>query len=124
MTRKRRCKVIGRVLLFSNAVSKVIARVLLFGNAVLPLTGLEEDSICIHPEFSSDYREDCFSFAVRKSFCRTKLWRRFLFKLKCISSSADLRFGAISWWISPSALRRTRYEINIKAAAKRLADHL
>src|SRR6267143_5957862 len=75
-------------------------------NAVLPLTGLQEDRICIHPEFSSDYREDCFSVAVRKSFCRNNFWRRFLFKLKCISSSADLRFGAISWWISPSARRR------------------
>src|SRR6267378_4434244 len=89
-------------------------------NAVLPLTGLQEDRICIHPEFSSDYREDCFSVAVRKSFCRNNFWRRFLFKLKCMSSWADLRFGAISWWISPSARRRTRQEINIKAAAKRL----
>jgi len=40
---------------------------------------------------------------VRKSFCRTNFWRRFLVKLKCMSSWADLRFGTISWWITVGA---------------------
>jgi len=34
---------------------------------------LKEDSRCIHLEFGSDYRGDCFSFAAAKSFCPINL---------------------------------------------------
>jgi hypothetical protein len=37
---------------------------------------LKEDSRCIHLEFSSDYREGCFSFRAAKSFCPINFWRR------------------------------------------------
>jgi len=71
--------------------------------------------MCIHREFSSDYRGDCFGFAAKKSFCPNNFWKRSRSNPKSMSDSADLRFEAISSSISPSAPRRTPWQARFKA---------
>ena len=73
-----------------------------------------EGGICTHREFNSDYREDCFSFGARRSFCLINSSRRFPLRLSFTFKKAGTPSKAISSSKSRCARRKMQRHSNFK----------